>query len=97
MIDHVVLFKLKPDAAENQIDAMIAALESLTKVIPELLEIHVRRNFADRSQGYGLMLTSRFQSKEHLRIYADHVEHKRVIAEFVTPVRESVIAGDIEY
>jgi len=97
LIDHIVLFKLKPGADTTAIENMCTALEDLKHRIPQVIEIHARPNFSERRQGYDIMLTSRFKNKEDLRIYADHPEHLRVVKELVAPIRESVIVGDIEF
>ena len=76
---------------------MCSALENLRDKIPQVVEIHAGLNFSDRGQGHAVVLSSRFRSKDDLRMYSDHPEHKRVIAEFVHPIRESVTVGDLEY
>jgi hypothetical protein len=96
MIVHVVLFRLFPRTPKEKIDAMTSALNDLKIIIPELMEIHAGVNFSMRRQGYDVMLVSRFKNENDLRVYSDHPAHKKVIAEYIEPIRESVIVGDME-
>ena len=97
MIEHVVLFKIKAGVTPDKIMTMIKALEDLQNEIPQLAGMHAGINFSDRNKGFGVMLVSRFKTKEDLEIYAVHPAHKRVIAEYIQPIREDIIVGDLEY
>ncbi|NUM80847.1 Dabb family protein [bacterium] len=97
MVTHVVLFKLFPNVSQDKIDRMIAGLNGLKNEIPQLLEMHAGVNFSDRNKGYELMLVSQFVNKEDLRIYNDHPAHRKVVAEIISPIREEVVVGDIEF
>jgi hypothetical protein len=96
MITHVVLFKIAPDTPREKITSMTTALNALKNEIPQLLEMHAGINISPRSQGHEVMLVSRFNNTEDLRIYTDHPAHQKVILEAISPIRESVIVGDIE-
>lgn len=97
MVEHVVIFKIKDGTIPHKITAMTKALEDLRNEIPQLAEMHAGINFSDRNKGFGVMLVSRFKTKEDLEIYAVHPAHKRVIAEYIQPIREDIIVGDLEY
>ncbi len=97
MIEHVVLFKIKAGVTSGKIMTMIKALEDLQNEIPQLAGMHAGINFSERNKGYGVMLISRFRTREDLAIYSAHAAHKRVIEEYIHPIREEVIVGDIEY
>lgn len=97
MIEHVVLFKIKAGITTEKLTAMTKALENLRNDIPQLAEMHAGINFSERNKGYGVMLISRFRTREDLEIYSAHPAHKRVIEEYIHPIRREVIVGDIEY
>ncbi|MBX7151299.1 Dabb family protein [bacterium] len=97
MVTHVVLFKLFPNVAQDKIDRMIAGLNGLKNEIPQLMEMHAGVNFSDRNKGYELMLVSRFKNKEDLKTYNDHPAHRKVVTEIISPIREEVVVGDIEF
>jgi hypothetical protein len=97
MVEHTVIFKIIPGTTPDKIKAMTEALEALRSEIPQLLEMHAGINFSERNKGFGVMLVSRFRSKEDLEIYAVHPAHRRVIAEYIQPIREDIVVGDLEY
>lgn len=97
MVEHVVLLKIRNGTADEKIKAMTDALENLIKVIPQLVEIHAGINFSDRNKGYRIMLVSRFMNQEDLSVYMAHPEHKRVVSEYIEPIREDVLVGDLSY
>lgn len=96
MINHTVLFKIKSEATEEQVQAMIDGLNALQDKIEEIEEIIVRKNFSERSQGHSVMLYSTFKSKEALESYQVHEAHKAVVVDYVKPIMESLLVGDIE-
>lgn len=97
MINHTVLFKLKPEASQAQIDGLVAALQALSDKVPTLQQIQVGHNFSDRSKGFSVMLYSTFLDKEGLAAYAVHPEHVKVVNEHVKPILEDIVVADIEY
>ncbi|MBB6459918.1 Dabb family protein [Flammeovirga kamogawensis] len=97
MINHTVLFKLKEEASEDQIQGMIDALQALSGKIDELKEIQVKKNFSDRSQGYSVILFSLFEDKAALDRYQVHPAHVEVVGANVKPILESLAVADIEY
>ncbi|XP_071714109.1 stress-response A/B barrel domain-containing protein UP3-like [Rutidosis leptorrhynchoides] len=82
IVEHVVLFKLKPDADSTKVAAWLNGLNGLTSLG---LTLHLSAGKLLRSQSPSLtfthMLHSRYRSKEHLRQYAVHPEHVRVVTE----------------
>ncbi|GAA4841652.1 Dabb family protein [Algivirga pacifica] len=97
MVNHTVLFKLKAEASEAQIQEMIDRLHALEETIPSLDKIHVNYNFSDRSQGHQVMLYSLFADKAALQAYAVHPAHVAVLEENIKPILEGVTVGDIEF
>ncbi len=96
MLWHVVLFKLKNNISERQVNRMIMELKDLQRKIPEIQQMHVGPNLSSRGQGHAVMALSSFASKQDLQTYSEHPEHRRVIAQFIDPIRESVTVGDMD-
>ncbi len=96
MIHHIVLFRLKPEATTEQRRQMKEALEELKHRISQVLSIQVGPNFSSRHQGYDMMLVSSFQTRQDLEIYLNHPIHRGAVSTFVDPIKDGVIAGDLE-
>jgi coproporphyrinogen III oxidase-like Fe-S oxidoreductase len=79
MIKHIVLFKFKE---ENKTEFMKQAkqeLESLVDKIEELKAMEVGISYLDDDSMPDLSLTSTFENKEGLKVYATHPEHLKVV------------------
>lgn len=96
MIEHLVLFKLKPGTTDAQIDAMLAALRALPEAIDTIEELSCGRNFSDRSQGHQVGLRVRFGSREGLAAYIPHPAHQGCVATHIAPILEQVTVVDYE-
>ena len=94
MIEHVVLFKLKADTPPDTPRRIQEALHSLRGCVPGMLQFQVTENFADRSMGFGLVLFSRFVTREALAAYSVHPAHQMVVETVIRPVVAEVIAAD---
>lgn len=96
MVEHLVLFKLKSDATDEQVDAMLKALNELPGKISEIQELTCGRNFSDRSQGNQLALLVRFHDRKALEIYLPHPAHKACVETYIKPILEQVTVADYE-
>ncbi|MEH0155515.1 Dabb family protein [Limibacter armeniacum] len=97
MINHTVLFKIKPEASEAQVKQMIDNLLALKNEITEIEAIHIGENFSDRSQGHDLMLYTLFKDKDALGKYAVHPAHVAVLEQDIKPILAGITVGDIEF
>lgn len=99
MIKHIVMWKLKKRALDNNKDknAMMLKieLEALKHKINEIKNIEVGINISERSISYDACLYSEFNSKEDLDIYANHPDHLK-IKKFIDQVTESAVVTDYE-
>jgi hypothetical protein len=96
VIEHIVLFKVKPDTTPAAAARMLDELRLLPRLVPGIVELSCGRNFSSRSQGYSHGLLVRFNDRADLERYIVHPEHQRVVAESVRPVIEEVLAVDYE-
>jgi hypothetical protein len=99
MINHVVLFKLKPYPSQEKTEILREVkglLEGLREKIEELQYIEVGINYETESKSYDLALISHFRSVEELDRYRVHHEHVKV-ASRMNEVVESRAAVDFEF
>lgn len=79
MVVHIVVLRLKADAAPAQVDELLAALGDLPAQVPGILALDCGRNFSPaRAQGYDLGLVVRFRGKAELAAYGPHPAHQAV-------------------
>ena len=80
MITHIVMIKFKDNTKKEDILEIKKDIEELTNTIKELKFMEVGLNFANEDRAMDLVLTSKFDSKEDLNIYAKDATHQKVIA-----------------
>jgi len=96
MVEHVVLFKLKPEATEEQRAAMQASLRGLQTAIPGIVGLTVGTNFSDRSQGFEVGLVVRFTDRAALEGYLPHPAHTDCVNTYIRPIMDNVIVVDYD-
>lgn len=99
MIKHIVLWKLKENAAEaskqENAQKIKELLEALPAVIPEVHSLEVGLNFAEGNAAFDVALYSEFQSKADLEVYRVHAEHVKA-AGFVGEVTADRVVIDYD-
>jgi len=95
-VEHLVLFKLKDTATEEEVNALAKGLLSLTSV-PGVKAISAGRNFTDRGKGFTFGLRVTLESKEALEVYRVHPDHLRVIKDYVTPAATLTETVSVDY
>ncbi len=78
MVKHIVMFKLTENTPENRKTAF-NALNGMRGKIDPLRFLEVGTNFADSERSYDLVLTTHFDDRKGLEIYATHENHLPVI------------------
>lgn len=78
MVKHIVMFKLNENTQEN-FESAVNALNGMKGNIETLRFLEVGRNYAESERSYDLVLTTHFDDKEGLDIYASHKNHLPVI------------------
>lgn len=96
MVEHIVLFKFRPEVTQAQKDEIAKRLVALKNEIPGILDIQAGHNFSDRSQGFELGLTVRFESKEALAFYGPHPKHQEVVTRMQELGLDNLLAMDFE-
>ena len=93
MIRHIVMWKMRPDAAPDCAGELKRRLESLVGVVPELLSCEVGLNAGGDRNAYDLVLTADFADLDALERYRVNPDHRKV-AEFVRGVSAARAAVD---
>lgn len=96
LIEHIVLFKIKPDAQTSAVNAMISNLNGLISLDPVLFLTAgpLARAISLSSLTFTHMLHSRYGSKPDLTSYSDHPAHVSAVVNYVTPVIDDKMAVD---
>ena len=96
MIEHIILFRWKPDASAGQIATVLDELRALKGQIPGIQDLTCGENFSERSQGFTHALVVRLDNRAALDAYGPHPAHQRVVQEFINPIRADVLGLDYE-
>ncbi|HEY3285443.1 MAG TPA: Dabb family protein [Armatimonadota bacterium] len=97
MIEHVVLFKPKPEATAEQREAMIKGLLALRGKIDGIVDAVAGTNICPRGGGYEIGFVVRLTDKTALEAYGPHPAHQRFIREHWEPIQGEVLAVDFEH
>lgn len=94
-VEHVVLFKVKPETDLSKIDSMLSGLRSLTS-LPSVLHLSAGPIHRNRSSSFHFthLLHSRYNDKDDLASYSSHPSHLDVVKASVLPICDDVMAVD---
>lgn len=95
MIQHIVLFQLRPEATEEEVAAAIATMRALPAQIPEIRGYRVSSHLDGREAPYSLALVSTFATRESMARYEAHPAHVAFVEQFL-PIARSTIIFDSE-
>jgi hypothetical protein len=79
LVDHLVIFAVKDDASEEDVQDLLASLRDLRGSISNVMDLSVGEDFSGRAKGYTHGLFVRFRTADDLRVYLDHPEHRAVV------------------
>jgi hypothetical protein len=96
MYKHLVLWKTKADASEEDVQAMWNGLEELMAV-PGVKNWSYGSNFHPKIKDYDGALSADFDTEEDLNAYNDHPLHVRVAEEKLFPFWEEFTVADYEF
>ncbi|MBT2655631.1 Dabb family protein [Bacillus sp. ISL-18] len=80
MIEHMVLLKFSKSTTEDQKLELIRRTLLLKDKIPGIMDIQQGNNFSNRSQGFEMGLTVRFEDRTSLENYGPHPAHQEVFS-----------------
>lgn len=93
MIEHIVLFKMKPNATEDDKRRLVTALKAMKDRIPGMVDLSAGETFTDRHQGFVVGLVTRFEDEQSLENYGPHPLHQPV-KDLVAQLCDDVLAVD---
>jgi hypothetical protein len=79
MVDHLVFFAARADAASDDIEDLIASLKGLKNEIPSVVDMSVGEDFSGRAGEYTHALFARFDDRDGLKEYLGHPAHLAVV------------------
>ncbi|MCM3439578.1 Dabb family protein [Metabacillus halosaccharovorans] len=80
MVEHIVIFKFNETTSVEQQTEAIQKLKNLKNEISGIVDIQAGLNFSDRSQGFQVGLTVRFEDKQALEAYGPHEKHQEAVS-----------------
>ena len=80
MVEHIVIFKFNEKTSVEQQSEAIRKLKKLKNEISGIVDIQAGLNFSDRSQGFQLGLTVRFEDRQALEAYGPHEKHQEAVS-----------------
>ncbi len=96
MIEHVVLFRWKPEATGEQVAEVMEGLRGLKDRIPGIVTLACGADFSGRAQGYTHGLVVRFSDRAALDAYGPHPDHQAVIETRIKPILEGILGFNFE-
>jgi hypothetical protein len=93
MLTHIVVWKYKPEIAENQREEHRRLLKNLVNFIPEIISLNVGADALHLPRSYDTALVATFANRAALDIYTDDAEH-RAVAALGKEIAEHVVSVD---
>ncbi len=85
MITHIVTFRWKDDAPEDQAVRVSAGLATLPGLVPSLRTYHFGADVGAREGNFDYAVVATFDDLDGWRQYDAHVDHNRVADELIRP------------
>ncbi|HEY5811294.1 MAG TPA: Dabb family protein [Terrimicrobiaceae bacterium] len=95
MINHLVLFKLKPETDDEKIEWMMRETRIQLLKIPEVLSIRCGKRL-DPDVEWPFFLSVELDSAEKLVLYAEDANHVKFVEEVIKPNITERLALDYE-
>lgn len=96
MVEHIVLFQMKPETGAAEKRELVAACLAMKGRIPGVIDLSAGDTFTDRHKGFTVGLVVRFTDKAALEAYGPHPNHEPVKA-LVKRYCDDVLAVDYEF
>ncbi|WP_226526917.1 Dabb family protein [Metabacillus niabensis] len=96
MVEHIVIFKFNETTSVEQQTEAIQKLKNLKHEISGIIDIQAGLNFSDRSQGFQVGLTVRFEDKQSLEAYGPHEKHQEAVSYLKEIGLSDIVVVDFE-
>ncbi|QDU35434.1 Stress responsive A/B Barrel Domain protein [Poriferisphaera corsica] len=94
-VEHIVWVKFNDGVSEEKKAELVDGLKGLESKVPGIERFTIGKNFTDRAKGFGLGFVVTLESKEALKVYAEHPEHVKVAVEL--KANAELMAMDYEF
>jgi hypothetical protein len=95
MLTHMVIWKYKAEASEEERREHVARLRALAEVVPEVQSLAVGFDVLRLPRSYDTGLVATFRDRAGLEAYTVHPDHV-VVADFGRRISEHVASVDFE-
>ncbi len=95
MVHHIVLFKLKPDIASDQLEDMMRNTRISLLKINEVLSVKCGRNI-DPNNEWAFFIALDFESMEKMASYEEDAIRIKYVEEVIKPFTEAQLALNYE-
>ena len=96
VVEHIVIFKFNETTSVEQQTEAIGKLKNLKNEISGIVDIQAGLNFSDRSQGFQVGLTVRFEDKQALEAYGPHEKHQEAVSYLKEIGLSDIVVVDFE-
>jgi hypothetical protein len=96
VLSHLILVKIKPEATEEQKQALIAGFRGLS-AIPGVVSCSAGTNFSARAQGYEIGCSMVFTDHDAYAGYGPHELHQSLIANLLRPISDGTLMLDYDH
>ncbi len=96
MIRHIVLLSFVESATDAQVQAVEDALSTLPARLPQVRAYVIGRDLGVNEGNASFAVAADFASIDDYIAYRDDAEHRRIIAELITPILASRTAVQYE-
>ena len=86
MLRHVAMFRFTPDSTRAQHEAAFESLRTLPSVIPQIRDYKVGTDAGLVEGNWQAVVVADFDDADGWRVYANHPDHRQMIAELVQPI-----------
>ncbi|WP_078547633.1 Dabb family protein [Litchfieldia alkalitelluris] len=96
MIDHIVLVKFSETTTQEQLQEVVDRFKALKDKLTGIVDLQAGLNFSEKSQGYQVVLSVRFENQAALEAYGPNPDHQAVAAYIREVGRVDSIVVDIK-
>lgn len=93
---HIALFRFSDATSEDAVAEITRALKGLPGEIPQVRAYEVGADLGLSEQTWDYAVVADFDDRASYEAYRDHPEHRRVVAELITPHTTDRASAQIE-
>jgi len=95
MIEHIVLFNVKPETSQGKVDELIRKTKTTLSKIPTVKDLWISKSLKPDAR-YRYTFAMRFTDEKALQEYLDHPDHRRYAKEALIPLTSEIVSFDYE-